>query len=401
MELGISEASGPAARPPFDPELALVFEAIGDSAASMTPETTPAMRAVAAANTMSVADLRQRPELQLTEHVLPGAGGRPDLEVLLVRPARREAPLPGIFFVHGGGYVLGSHLLGLDDVLDWVVDVGVVVVSVAYRLAPEHRYPAPLEDCYAGLLWMADRAEALGGDPDQLFLHGKSAGGGLAAGLALLARDRNGPDLAGQILLSPMLDDRASTPSSQELGRRRCLGPHRERHRLGGLPRRRGRHGPCAGLRSTGASERSDRPAAHLPRRGVGGDVSRRGRRLRRPAVARRRSRRATCLAGGLPRFRRLRSDRCPVAAGPGSVAGLVPARAAAPPEAGRPRGRSYRSWGRRRRSGRTERMRFTGKTVLLSSGAGGTTGAALVSVLGSRDIRTSSGSLEGSGVSW
>lgn len=217
MELGISEASGPAARPPFDPELALVFEAIGDSAASMTPETTPAMRAVAAANTMSVADLRQRPELQLTENVLPGAGGRPDLEVLLVRPARREAPLPGIFFVHGGGYVLGSHLLGLDDVLDWVVDVGVVVVSVAYRLAPEHRYPAPLEDCYAGLLWMADRAEALGVDPDQLFLHGKSAGGGLAAGLALLARDRNGPDLAGQILLSPMLDDRAATPSSQEL----------------------------------------------------------------------------------------------------------------------------------------------------------------------------------------
>lgn len=212
-----ASASAPQVRPPFDPELALVFDAIGDSAASMTPESTPVMRAVAAANTLSVADLQQRPQLRLTEHVVPGGAGRPDLDVLVVRPAGPQTPLPGIFFVHGGGYVLGSHLLGLDDVLDWVVDAGLVVVSVAYRLAPEHGYPAPLEDCYAGLLWMVDQAEALGVDPAQVILLGKSAGGGLAAGLALLARDRNGPVLAGQLLLSPMLDDRAGTPSSQEL----------------------------------------------------------------------------------------------------------------------------------------------------------------------------------------
>jgi acetyl esterase len=92
-------------------------------------------------------------------------------------------------------------------------ELGVVVVSVDYRLAPEHPYPAPLEDCYAGLVWMAKNADALGVDPDRIAIHGESAGGGLCAGLALLARDRGGPPIAFQYLCMPELDDRLDTPS--------------------------------------------------------------------------------------------------------------------------------------------------------------------------------------------
>ena len=92
-----------------------------------------------------------------------------------------------------------------------------VVVSVEYRLAPEHPHPAPVEDCYAGLAWMAEHAAEIGVDPTRIVVAGGSAGGGLAAATALVARDRGGPALAGQILIYPMLDDRNDTPSSEEV----------------------------------------------------------------------------------------------------------------------------------------------------------------------------------------
>jgi acetyl esterase/lipase len=102
-------------------------------------------------------------------------------------------------------------------VLDWAVDNGAVAVSVEYRLAPEHPDPAPLEDCYAGLQWTREHAAEIGGDADRIVVVGASAGGGLAAGVALLARDRGGPRLLGQVLMCPMLDDRFVTPSSRVL----------------------------------------------------------------------------------------------------------------------------------------------------------------------------------------
>jgi acetyl esterase/lipase len=89
-------------------------------------------------------------------------------------------------------------------------------VSVEYRLAPEHPHPAPVEDCYAGLKWMVEHAVEIGVDPSRIALAGPSAGGGLAAATALVARDRGGPPLACQILIYPMLDDRNITPSSRE-----------------------------------------------------------------------------------------------------------------------------------------------------------------------------------------
>jgi acetyl esterase/lipase len=113
--------------------------------------------------------------------------------------------------------IMGTNRVGMPVLLDWVEELGVIVVSVEYRLAPEHPHPAPVEDCYAGLRWTAEHAADLGIDAHRLIIAGTSAGGGLAAAVALLARERGGPGLLGQVLMCPMLDDRHQTPSSREL----------------------------------------------------------------------------------------------------------------------------------------------------------------------------------------
>ena len=149
----------------------------------------------------------------------PGQPGAPDLSLLILRPSRGGGPWPGLYHIHGGGMVMGTSRTGADELAAWVEEVGVVAVSVEYRLAPEHPHPAPVEDCYAGLAWTAAHADELGIDPSRLVIARASAGGGLAAGTALMARDRGGPALSHQILMCPMLDDRAVTASSRELDR--------------------------------------------------------------------------------------------------------------------------------------------------------------------------------------
>jgi len=122
--------------------------------------------------------------------------------------------VPVLYWMHGGGMVIGSFDMN-DELLMGAVDrLGIAAVSVEYRLAPEHPDPAPVEDCYAGLVWTAENATRYGFDAGRIAVGGQSAGGGLAAGTALLARDRGGPQLAFQLLLEPMLDDRSITPSS-------------------------------------------------------------------------------------------------------------------------------------------------------------------------------------------
>ncbi len=122
---------------------------------------------------------------------------------------------PCVYSIHGGGYVAGS--IDFDDGLfDWLCrETDCVGISVDYRLAPEAAYPLPLEDCYDGLAWVFDNADELGIDPGRIGLHGISGGGGLAAALALLVRDRGAYELAYQLLDCPMLDDRQQTPSSR------------------------------------------------------------------------------------------------------------------------------------------------------------------------------------------
>ncbi|MBM9465721.1 alpha/beta hydrolase [Nakamurella leprariae] len=159
----------------------------------------------------------ENPNVAKEDRAVPGPAGDPDVTVRISRPKSATGTLPGIYYIHGGGMVLGS-VAGEDATASRLCDeVGAVVVSVEYRLAPEHPHPAPVEDCYAGLVWTAEHAAELGIDPDRLAVYGGSAGGGLALGVALLARDRGGPALRFMMPIYPMIDDTNTTPSSQEI----------------------------------------------------------------------------------------------------------------------------------------------------------------------------------------
>jgi acetyl esterase/lipase len=122
---------------------------------------------------------------------------------------------PAVLYLHGGGMISGSVAIYDGPVSHYVSNSGVSMLAVDYRLAPEHPYPVPVEDCYAGLRWLAEHADELGVDPARIAVMGDSAGGGLAAAVALLARDRGGPELAAQILIYPMLDDRNTAPDPE------------------------------------------------------------------------------------------------------------------------------------------------------------------------------------------
>ncbi len=145
---------------------------------------------------------------------VPGRAGDPDVPIRIYRPKNTpDGQLPCVFEIHGGGFIIGN----IDMMDAWCqrvsAEVGAVVVSVEYRLAPEHPFPAGVEDCYAALSWTAEQAASLGVDADRIAVAGQSAGGGLAAATALLARDRGGPKLCFQLLEIPELDDRLETPS--------------------------------------------------------------------------------------------------------------------------------------------------------------------------------------------
>ena len=155
--------------------------------------------------------------VEIEDRLAPGPEGAPDVMVRLYRPASLPANAPAFYWIHGGGMVLGNVEMS-DPYCANVADrLNVLVASVEYRLAPEHPFPAPLEDCYAGLRWFASSAAGLGADAGRIAIGGGSAGGGLAAGLALLARDRGEVEVCFQLLVYPMLDDRNATRSSHAI----------------------------------------------------------------------------------------------------------------------------------------------------------------------------------------
>ena len=147
-----------------------------------------------------------------TEHVV---SSDPRVVVRVHRPRGVDGPLPLVYWMHGGGYVFGSYDMDDSRFDSWCPRFGCVGVSVEYRLAPETPYPGPLDDCYAGLRWAYEHRDELGIDPSCIVIGGVSAGGGLAAGLALLVRDRGEIPVTHQLLECPMIDDCQTTPSSQ------------------------------------------------------------------------------------------------------------------------------------------------------------------------------------------
>jgi acetyl esterase/lipase len=151
--------------------------------------------------------------VDLTRRTIPGPAGAPPVGICVITPRAREDLAPGLLWIHGGGFVLGDIDGDLPSAVRIAEEAGAVVASVGYRLAPEHPYPAAVDDCYTALRWLAGQAGELGIDPERIAVGGISAGAGLAAALALAARDRGGPPLCFQLLEIPELDDRIETES--------------------------------------------------------------------------------------------------------------------------------------------------------------------------------------------
>ncbi|GAB3162249.1 alpha/beta hydrolase [Myceligenerans halotolerans] len=204
-------------RPPFDAELEAVLALLGEQLPpSITPEMIPLLRQGPAPMEVSVDDVLAEAGIERRDVTIPGYDGG-EITVSVLRREGRTGTGPGVYHTHGGGMILGDRFIGLQHVLPWITDLDAVVVTVEYRLAPEFPDPYPVRDCYAGLLWTAEHAAELGIDLDRLIIAGASAGGGLAAGTALLARDEGGPAPAGQVLIYPMLDDRDQTVSTAQI----------------------------------------------------------------------------------------------------------------------------------------------------------------------------------------
>ncbi|OYO08684.1 lipase [Enemella evansiae] len=202
-------------RPPFDPELEAVLAVLAEQLPVLTSvEQIPHLRTTVAVdeNEQFITDSG----LARRDLTIPGHQGDEIMVTVLSRPDH-QGQGPGIYHTHGGGMIAGNRFVSAPQLAQWISAHDAVAVSVEYRLAPEFPDPYPVEDCYAGLVWTAEHAAELGIDPDRIMIAGASAGGGLAAGTALLARDRQGPKLIGQALICPMLDDRNESLSTQQI----------------------------------------------------------------------------------------------------------------------------------------------------------------------------------------
>jgi acetyl esterase/lipase len=200
-----------------DPELAAVLDLTAVIDLSTTPLAQVRTQIVQLADAMRPAE---PPPVKAVERMIPGPPEAPALRVLVYTPPGVSKPAPAVLQIHGGGYVFGTA--DMNDYANSLLSAGLgaIVVAVDYRLAPESPHPSPVEDCYAALRWLHGNSEALGVDPARIAISGDSAGGGAAAGLALLARDRGGPPIAFQHLIYPMLDDRTASapPASPHVG---------------------------------------------------------------------------------------------------------------------------------------------------------------------------------------
>jgi acetyl esterase/lipase len=179
----------------------------------------PAWRAAIAALGQTVAALPTPYDQQvwMEDVFIPTADETGQLRLRLYRPVQSVGLLPVFYWMHGGGLLGGTPEQDEGQMKQIAAATGALVVSVNYRLAPEFPFPTPLDDCYAGLLWVTDHAHDLGIDEQKIAVGGASAGGGLAAALAQRVHQTGGPRLVHQSLTYPMLDDRNLTNSSREI----------------------------------------------------------------------------------------------------------------------------------------------------------------------------------------
>jgi len=215
----------------LDPELRVVLEKLPTDRPLDLNEIQAARANMKKMMTAMLASLPAVEGVTSQDEFVPGSQGDPAVRVRVYRPTDQPGKLPALYWIHGGGYVMGD--IEQDDRLmrQMVKRIGCVAVSVDYRLAPEHPFPAPVEDCYAGLKWLFHHADELGVEPSRIAIGGASGGGGLAAGLALLTRDRGEVRVAFQLLIYPMIDDRNVTPASYAITDPRMW--NRESNRLG------------------------------------------------------------------------------------------------------------------------------------------------------------------------
>jgi acetyl esterase len=207
-----------AATPWIHPEARAVLERIARSG-------EPPLETLSAAEAREVADRRviqtagKGPEVsEVADRLIPGLAQPIALRLYRPEVANVRQPLPILIYLHGGGYVVGNIETADAMCRELAVRAECLVVSVGYRLAPEHKFPAAVEDSYAAALWTARHAEAIGGDPRRIAIGGESAGGTLAAVVCQLARDSHDFDLVLQIMIYPMTDLRTDAPSYDRLG---------------------------------------------------------------------------------------------------------------------------------------------------------------------------------------
>lgn len=204
-------------RPPFDPELDAALTVLREQLpVTFTPDLIPALRANPLTNPEALQARMTTLGLSRRDITIPGYRGD-DIVVTVIAKEGRTGVGPAIYHTHGGGMIIGGRMDGVEGFFGAIERHDAVLVSVEYRLAPEFPDPYPVEDCYAGLVWTAAHADELGIDPTRILIGGGSAGGGLSTGTALLARDRQGPELIGQLLMCPMLDDRDTTVSTRQI----------------------------------------------------------------------------------------------------------------------------------------------------------------------------------------
>ena len=196
-----------------DPELLPALDLFPAELVSAIGDDPPAARAMLEGLMQAMLEALPPTDVTIEERVIPGPDG--DIPIAVYQPPA-PAPRPGLLMMHGGGYIVGTAREDINGI-GYAEHVGCTVVSVDYRMAPEFTYKEAIADCFAGLNWMFDNAEALGVDASRIAIGGGSAGGGLTAALALYNRDNKGPDVAFQLLVYPMLDDTHETPSGYEV----------------------------------------------------------------------------------------------------------------------------------------------------------------------------------------